>query len=98
MLSRPDLLLLDEPTNHLEISAIELLEERLASFPGAIIFVTHDRAFLRRLATGIIELDRGALLKYPCSYDDYLVKRKEYLETQAKQVALFEKKDVRLSR
>ena len=90
--AQPDVLLLDEPTNHLEISAIELLEERLAAFPGAIIFVTHDRAFLRRLATGIIELDRGALLKYPCSYDDYLVKRKEYLETQAKQVALFEKK------
>lgn len=92
LVAQPDVLLLDEPTNHLDIDTIRLLEDYFADFPGAIVFVTHDRAFLKRLATGIIELDRGALLKYPYSYDDYLVKREEYLETQAKQVALFQKK------
>ena len=59
LVSQPDLLLLDEPTNHLDIDAIQWLEDHLLDFDGALLFVTHDRAFLRRLATRIIELDRG---------------------------------------
>src|SRR5690606_10061835 len=65
LVSQPGLLLLDEPTNHLDINAIRWLETFLAEYPGAMVFVTHDRAFLRRLATRIVELDRGRLTSWP---------------------------------
>ena len=68
LVSEPDVLLLDEPTNHLDIDAIQWLEEHLASFAGALLFVTHDRAFLNTLATRIVELDRGTLTSWPGSY------------------------------
>ena len=68
LVSEPDLLLLDEPTNHLDIDAIRWLEDHLRNFAGALLFVTHDRAFLNALATRIIELDRGRLTSWPGSY------------------------------
>src|SRR5688500_17012870 len=69
LVSSPDLLLLDEPTNHLDIEAIEWLEEFLGRWRGAFLFVTHDRVFLRKLATRIIEIDRGQLFDWSCDYD-----------------------------
>jgi ATP-binding cassette subfamily F protein uup len=92
LVSRPDLLLLDEPTNHLDIDAIEWLEGHLASFPGAILFVTHDRAFLRRLATRIVELDRGVLTSWPGSYERFLEKKAAALETETRDLARLDKK------
>jgi ABC transport system ATP-binding/permease protein len=92
LVSEPDLLLLDEPTNHLDIDAIEWLEDHLRDFEGALLFVTHDRAFLGRLATRIIELDRGALLSWPGSYDDYVRKKTAALETEARDLERFDKK------
>jgi ATP-binding cassette subfamily F protein uup len=85
LVSAPDLLLLDEPTNHMDIAAIRWLEDYLLSFHGALIFITHDRTFLRRLATRIIELDRGRLTSFPGDYDNYLRRKDEMLaaETQA---------------
>ena len=72
LVGQPDLLLLDEPTNHLDIEAITWLEDFLASYAGAVMFVTHDRAFLQRLATRIVELDRGRLTSWPGNYATYL--------------------------
>ena len=92
LVSEPDLLLLDEPTNHLDIDAIEWLEDHLRDFEGALLFVTHDRAFLRRLATRIIELDRGGLASWPGSYDDYVRKKAAALETEARDLARLDKK------
>jgi ATP-binding cassette subfamily F protein uup len=88
----PDILLLDEPTNHLDIEAITWLEDFMVEFPGALLFITHDRAFVRRLATRIIELDRGHLTSWPGSYDDYLRRKAGQLEAEARQDALFDKK------
>ncbi|MBF0152512.1 MAG: ATP-binding cassette domain-containing protein [Magnetococcales bacterium] len=88
----PDLLLLDEPTNHLDLPAIERLEEVLADFRGGVLFITHDRALLRRLATRIVELDRGRLFSWPGSYDDYLRRKQAALETEARQWEEFDKK------
>ena len=68
----PDLLLLDEPTNHLDIEAIQWLEDYLREFTGALLFVTHDRAFLSSLATRIVDLDRGTLTSWPGNYAAYL--------------------------
>ncbi len=68
LVAQPDLLLLDEPTNHLDLDAIDWLEEFLAEYPGAVVFVTHDRAFLQRLATRIVEIDRGRLTSWPGDY------------------------------
>jgi len=76
LVMEPDLLLLDEPTNHLDVAAISWMEEFLQSFKGSLLFVTHDRRFLQQLATRIVELDRGRLVSWPGSYEDYL-KRKE---------------------
>jgi len=90
--SHPDLLLLDEPTNHLDIDAIRWLEEFIRDFPGAVLFVTHDRAFLSNLATRIIELDRGRLTSWPGSYDTYLTKKTASLETEARDLERLEKK------
>jgi ABC transport system ATP-binding/permease protein len=92
LVSQPDLLLLDEPTNHLDIEAIEWLEGHLASFSGAILFVTHDRAFLRRLATRIVELDRGVLTSWPGSYERFLEKKAAALETEARDLERLDKK------
>lgn len=91
-MSNPQLLLLDEPTNHLDLSTIQWLENRVLNFNGAVIFITHDRAFLQKLATRIIELDRGKLSSWPGTYHDYLVNKEKALEEEAKANALFDKK------
>lgn len=88
----PEVLLLDEPTNHLDLESILWLEEQLLNFKGAILFVTHDRSFLQKLATRIIDLDRGNLVSWPGDYADYLVKKAAALEEEATQNALFDKK------
>jgi ATP-binding cassette subfamily F protein uup len=88
----PDLLLLDEPTNHLDIEVIQWLEDRLLEFRGGVLFVTHDRALLERLATRIVELDRGALTSWPGDYPNFLVKKAAALEAEARHAALFDKK------
>ncbi|MDT0619728.1 ATP-binding cassette domain-containing protein [Salinisphaera sp. P385] len=88
----PELLLLDEPTNHLDIEAIDQLEQMLLDWPGALLFITHDRAFLRRLATRIVELDRGRLTSWPGDYDKYLAGKAKALEDEAKANALFDKR------
>jgi ABC transport system ATP-binding/permease protein len=88
----PDLLLLDEPTNHLDIDAIAWLEEFLLRYGGALLFVTHDRAFLRRLATRILDLDRGRLTSWECDYPTYVKRKDAALEAEEKQRAEFDKK------
>jgi ATP-binding cassette subfamily F protein uup len=92
LVSAPDLLLLDEPTNHLDIQAIEWLETFLLNFDGTLLFVTHDRSFLTRLATRIIDLDRGVLTNWPGDYPTYLERKQQWLETEAGQQAAFDKK------
>ena len=89
---QPDLLLLDEPTNHLDIESILWLEEFLLDSGLSLFFVTHDRVFLRRLATRIVELDRGRLSSWACDYDTYLLRKQEVLEAEERQQALFDKK------
>jgi len=88
----PEVLLLDEPTNHLDFESITWLEEQLLNFPGAVLFVTHDRAFLQKLATRIIDLDRGQLTSWAGNYQDYLVRKAAALEDEANQNAEFDKK------
>tara|TARA_B100002052_G_scaffold295286_1_gene321478 strand:- start:2881 stop:4812 length:1932 start_codon:yes stop_codon:yes gene_type:complete len=88
----PDLLLLDEPTNHLDIAAIAYLEEMLVNWNGALLFITHDRAFLRNLATRILDLDRGKLTSWPGDYDKYLAGKEKALADEEKNQALFDKK------
>lgn len=88
----PDVLLLDEPTNHLDIEAIAWLEELLLSFAGSVVFVTHDRRFLRALATRIVEIDRGQVSSWPGDYDNYLRRREERLHAERQANALFDKK------
>ena len=92
LVTEPDLLLLDEPTNHLDIEAIDWLEEFLKSWSGSVLFVTHDREFLRHLATRIIELDRGRLSSWPGNYDAYLKHKEEALHAEEKENSLFDKK------
>ena len=92
LVAQPDLLLLDEPTNHLDIDAITWLEEFLADYPGAVVFVTHDRAFLQRLATRIVELDRGRLTSWPGDYATFLRKKDEWLANEAVLREKFDKK------
>ncbi|MFN3703856.1 ATP-binding cassette domain-containing protein [Thermomonas sp.] len=87
----PDILLLDEPTNHLDIAAIDWLEGFLKTFPGSLVFVTHDRGFLRALATRIIEIDRGRVTSWPGDYDNYLRRREERLHAEAQENARFDK-------
>jgi len=89
---QPDLLLLDEPTNHLDLESILWLEDFLLTEKLSLFFVTHDRAFLRKLATRIIELDRGRLTSWSCDYDTYLVRKDELLLAEEKQRAAFDKK------
>ncbi len=88
----PDILLLDEPTNHLDVSMIEWLEKQLMDFNGAMVFVSHDRAFIRRVATRIVDLDRGQLVSYPGNYAEYLEKKAKDLEDEENQNKLFDKK------
>ena len=92
LISQPDLLLLDEPTNHMDIAAIGWLEEFLLAYPGALIFITHDRTFLKHVATRIIELDRGALTSFPGNYDNYLRRKEEMLEAESRANARFDKR------
>ncbi|HUF05992.1 MAG TPA: ATP-binding cassette domain-containing protein, partial [Candidatus Binatia bacterium] len=92
LVSQPHLLLLDEPTNHLDIDAIQWLEEYLQGYPGAILFVTHDRAFLNTLATRIVELDRGRLTSWPGSYRTYLQKKDAALDAEARELERLDKK------
>jgi len=89
--SDPDLLLLDEPTNHLDLPSIEWMEDILLGSRCAILFVTHDRAFLRRLSTRILELDRGRLFDWDCDWDTFLVRKEELLVAEEKAQAQFDK-------
>ena len=88
----PQVLLLDEPTNHLDFESITWLEEQLSVFDGAVLFVTHDRAILQKLATRIVDLDRGLLVSWQGSYDDYLRRKAAALDDEANQNAEFDKK------
>jgi len=92
LVGQPDLLLLDEPTNHLDIEAITWMETFLADYAGAVLFVTHDRAFLQRLATRIVELDRGRLTSWPGDYTTYLRRKDEALANEATLNEKFDKK------
>jgi ATP-binding cassette subfamily F protein uup len=92
LVSEPDLLLLDEPTNHLDINAITWLEKYLAAYKGALMFITHDRTLVRRLATRIVELDRGKLTSFSGNFDFYLRKKDELLEIEERGAAKFDKK------
>jgi ABC transport system ATP-binding/permease protein len=91
LVSDPELLLLDEPTNHLDFNAIEWLEGMLAEFAGALLFITHDRAFLDRVANRIVELDRGQLREYQGNFTAYQAKKAEQLEVEAAQSRKFDK-------
>jgi ATP-binding cassette subfamily F protein uup len=92
LVGQPDLLLLDEPTNHLDIEAIAWLEEFLAGYQGTVVFVTHDRTFLQRLATRIVELDRGRLTSWPGDYATYLRRKEEALANEQAEEARFDRK------
>ncbi len=92
LVNDPDLLLLDEPTNHLDIDSIGWLENFLKQFKGAIVFISHDREFIQRMATRIIDLDRGVLTSWPGNYDDYMTGKEEWLRVEALKNAEFDKK------
>jgi len=92
LVQKPDLLLLDEPTNHLDIVTIKWLENTVYAYPGSVIFITHDRAFLKKLATRIVEIDRGRLSSWPGDFEKYLIKKEKMLEDEARQHAKFDKK------
>lgn len=92
LVADPDILLLDEPTNHLDVEAITWLEDLLLNFKGSIIFISHDRSFIRKMATRIVDLDRGKLVSYPGNYDLYLETKAEDLRVETLQNELFDKK------
>lgn len=92
LVQEPDILLLDEPTNHLDLTAIQWLEKMLLNYPKTIMFITHDRALLRKLATRIVELDRGKITSYPPDYDEYLNRKEQALIEEERHNALFDKK------
>ena len=92
LVSEPDVLLLDEPTNHLDLEAIRWLETFLSGWRGTLIFVTHDRMFLRKLANRIVEIDRGAIFDWMCDYDTFLKRKEDALAAEEKQNELFDKK------
>jgi ATP-binding cassette subfamily F protein uup len=92
LVRNPDLLLLDEPTNHLDIEAINWLEDFLVRWAGTLLFVTHDRLFLQRLSTRIVELDRGRLFDWNCSYTTFLQRKESMLASEVEQNAVFDKK------
>ena len=92
LVTDPDILLLDEPTNHLDIESVLWLEKFLKDFAGTIIFISHDRAFIRGLSTRILDLDRGKLTSYPGDYDVYVEQKQHDLQVEAQQNALFDKR------
>ncbi|MGB1682982.1 MAG: ATP-binding cassette domain-containing protein, partial [Arenicellales bacterium] len=92
LVAKPDLLLLDEPTNHLDFAAISWLENRIAGLSGAVLFITHDRAFLQRLATRIVEIDRGKLRSWPGNYADFLRRREEAMAAEKEANSEFDRK------
>ncbi|WMN59903.1 ABC transporter ATP-binding protein [Pseudoalteromonas xiamenensis] len=92
LVSDPDLLLLDEPTNHLDLQSVVWLEQLLKDFKGGIVFISHDRAFIRAVATRILDLDRGQLISYPGNYEKYLEQKSHDLKVEETQNALFDKK------
>ena len=92
LVAEPDLLLLDEPTNHLDVPAIEGLERRAAGFAGGLVFTTHDRAFLERLATRIVEVDRGRVTSWPGDYANFLRRRDERWEAEEREAARFDRR------
>ena len=92
LVRNPDVLLLDEPTNHLDIDAVTWIEDFLTGYKGTLIFVSHDRVFIKKLATRIVELDRGRAVSYFCNYETFLVRRDIANEAQAVEDALFDKK------
>lgn len=92
LVGKPDLLLLDEPTNHLDLASITWLEDRVRSYPGSVLFITHDRAFLQRLATRIVEIDRGRLVSWPGDYRAYLRRKRAADEEEDRRNAEFDKK------
>lgn len=92
LVQQPDLLLLDEPTNHLDIVTITWLESIIRSYQGCVLFITHDRAFLQRLATRIVEIDRGKITSWPGDYQNFLRRKEEALEAESRENARFDKK------
>lgn len=92
LVAKPDLLLLDEPTNHLDFATIAWLENRISAFSGAVLFITHDRAFLQRLATRIVEIDRGKLKSWPGDYKDFLRRRDDALKAEREANNEFDRK------
>ena len=92
LVNDPDVLMLDEPTNHLDLDAIGWLEQFLLKWRATLLFVTHDRMFLRKLANRILEIDRGRIFDWSCDYDTFLQRKEEQLSTEEKQNALFDKK------
>ena len=92
VVGQPDLILLDEPTNHLDIAAVEWLETFFGRWRGTLMFVTHDRTFLRHVADRILEIDRGRIFDWSCDYDTFLVRKEEALAAEEKHNALFDKK------
>lgn len=92
LVSNPDVLLLDEPTNHLDIDSISWMEDHLSRWNGTLLFITHDRTFLRKLATRILEIDRGKMFDWTCDYDTFLVRKEQVLAAEEKQNALFDRK------
>jgi len=92
LVTAPDVLLLDEPTNHLDISSVLWLEKFLKNFIGTIVFISHDRAFIRAMATRIVDLDRGKLKNYPGNYDEYIEQKQHDLQVEDQQNALFDKR------
>lgn len=92
LVSQPEVLLLDEPTNHLDISTIEWLEHMVKGYNGSVIFITHDRSFLQRLATRIVEIERGGLISWPGTYQNYLTLKEKAIEEEETQNKLFDKK------
>ena len=92
LVAKPDLLLLDEPTNHLDFATIAWLENRISAFSGAVLFITHDRAFLQRLATRIVEIDRGKLKSWPGDYKDFLRRRDDALKAEREANSEFDRK------
>ncbi len=92
LVQKPDLLLLDEPTNHLDIATIRWLEDRVYGYPGAVMFITHDRAFLQRLATRIVEIDRGSLTSWPGDYANFLRRKEKSLVDEIAAEQKFDKK------
>ena len=92
LVNEPQILLLDEPTNHLDIPGIQWLETFLRKSECALLFISHDRAFIGKIATRILDLDRGQLTSWDCDYDTYLIRKAEFLASEAKQQAIFDKK------